>query len=407
MSTDSMCCQMAVRNGANLDISACPTAPCFVVLQEGLEIPWDSTMPTVQVSSLLATTQSSPRFFNHVMEYPGLCEAGYYCPEGSSYARENHCGAAKFVCPEGSSAPQLVEEGYFSVDNAFQELCPPGFYCKEGLRLSCPAGSYNPSNGSSSVHDCLVTPDGFYSKIGSVSPIPCGGVHVYCPKGSTAPIPVDERYFSWSPNSIILSSIMDCSRTRENCTVNGGLFYLHSSNVMGAESQRSEQRLCPKGHFCVNGNRFECPPGTYGEEEGLQTELCSGKCWKGFYCPAASTSPTQLQCNPLGNESNYCPAESGYPIKASHGYYVSAEPPFPSLGLADLEAAVNWFESEFELVLTSSTGTTTRIPLKTLYTIASVQIQCPEGSYCQNGLRHKCPAGSFGDRRGLSSPFCR
>lgn len=338
----------------------------------------------------------------------GLCEAGYYCPEGSVYARQNPCGHAKFICPAGSSAPQEVTQGYYSVGNEMELVCPSGYYCKDGLRLSCPAGTYNPVNQSSALEECLPTPPGFYSGIASVAPTRCGGVDVYCPQGSSEPIPVSANHFTTAAQATVLSSAKDCSESRPNCTVVGALFYLESPNLVGYEGERSGEALCPKGHYCINGNRYECPPGTYGAEQGLQVAECSGKCWKGHYCPPASISPNERACNPLGNESNFCPEGSGYPMKAAAGYYLSSEPPFPSIGFPNPDEQVaSWVELDSGIRVTSTAAVTAVIPLEEVYKIASSQVVCPPGSYCQEGRKHKCPAGTYGAHPGESSPFCR
>ena len=43
--------------------------------------------------------------------------------------------------------------------------------------------------------------------------------------------------------------------------------------------------------------------GTVGQSD----EDCSGDCFKGYYCPAGSASPTQNQCG----EGFYCPMGTG------------------------------------------------------------------------------------------------
>ena len=44
----------------------------------------------------------------------GPCEAGYYCPEASSSARERECGSELVFCEEGSGNPVNVTTGWYA-----------------------------------------------------------------------------------------------------------------------------------------------------------------------------------------------------------------------------------------------------------------------------------------------------
>lgn len=79
----------------------------------------------------------------------------------------------------------------------------------------------------------------------ATSPIPCGNSTVYCPAGSSRPTAV-------SPG---------------NYTLGGA-----------SESGRTAEEVCPKGRYCHQGVAVLCPPGTFGEQEGLDNAECSGPC---------------------------------------------------------------------------------------------------------------------------------
>lgn len=42
------------------------------------------------------------------------CEAGYYCPESSTSARERECGSAYRFCPPGSGAASNMTTGWYA-----------------------------------------------------------------------------------------------------------------------------------------------------------------------------------------------------------------------------------------------------------------------------------------------------
>jgi hypothetical protein len=44
----------------------------------------------------------------------GICEAGYFCPSGSSSPREQPCGGPEYYCPAGAVDKQRVNAGYYS-----------------------------------------------------------------------------------------------------------------------------------------------------------------------------------------------------------------------------------------------------------------------------------------------------
>lgn len=61
-------------------------------------------------------------------------------------------------------------------------------------------------------------------------------------------------------------------------------------------STRSDQVLCPAGSYCVDGVKFSCPAGRYGDKAGQYTDECSGLCSKGYFCLAGSTVARQYLC---------------------------------------------------------------------------------------------------------------
>jgi len=66
--------------------------------------------------------------------------------------------------------------------------------------------------------------------------------------------------------------------------------------------------LCEKGHFCKEGSvsLFEerCPSGRYGGERGLKGEGCTGLCEEGYFCGEGSISKYEHEC---GGNQFYCP----------------------------------------------------------------------------------------------------
>lgn len=92
---------------------------------------------------------------------------------------------------------------------------------------------------------------GYYCPIASTSAtaFPCSfGVpgqpeSVFCPAGSSSPLPVTVGYYSTD----------------------------------GASGLRSAQSACPPGSYCVAGVQAPCPGGYFGATPRLSSSSCSGK----------------------------------------------------------------------------------------------------------------------------------
>jgi hypothetical protein len=106
------------------------------------------------------------------------------------------CGWANLICPPGAGYPTLVEAGFYSNEDALENFrssessCEPGYFCPgDGRRYLCPAGTYADQDGTISTTCLGLCDPGYYCEAGSPSrrQIKCGGVSVYCPRGSTVP----------------------------------------------------------------------------------------------------------------------------------------------------------------------------------------------------------------------------
>ena len=276
----------------------------------------------------------------------GLCAAGYYCPIGSTSNTQFPCGGDDVYCPEGSSEPIPVSSGYYTIEGAYTEdgwanltrtkqvECPQGHFCVGGVRFGCPPGTFNSGFGQTTCDESC--PEGYYCPLGSIEPRPCEDASAYCPAGSSRPLVVQPRYYATSSPS---------------------------AHVRGA-NLTSAQALCPPGSYCIDGIKYACPAGRYGNVQGEVDPLCSGVCEEGFYCPEGSTRPTQIEC---GDVDVYCPEGSSMPTPVDVGFY--------SIG---------------------GDSDTTRTD----------QEQCQPGYWCEAGTRQACFAGHYGSEYGMSSGNC-
>ena len=306
----------------------------------------------------------------------GPCKEGYYCVGGATTPTQYECGHVGVFCPEGSSAPIPSSAGRRTVSASdhvqhynftsglngenqkgefrFQteqaksvmiqdSLCKKGHYCIGGEQLLCPEGTYGNSTGLATIHCTDVCRSGTYCPPGSVSPITCSRGH-YCPDGSRQ-VPCPAGTFG-------------ATRGLKDRSCSG-----HSKPGFYAPDGSSVPTLCPAGK--------------YGESPGLRDSDCSGDCDAGYYCPGPPIDPVtkdhtdrmvayhpnvdsrQHKC---GSPDVYCPKGSDNPIKVLSGYYSAG-------GVEDSR---------------------------------STQMECESGFYCVRGIRHSCPAGTYGSVAGIA-----
>lgn len=299
----------------------------------------------------------------------GLCAAGYYCPPASMSPYSHPCGQADLICAEGSPFPVVVPKGYYSNEEAPEELrsyqivCPVGHYCPgDGKRYKCAKGTYTSKEGTISSECMGVCERGYFCEEGSDDPRQheCGSASVYCPRGSFEPSPVHEGFYGVYTGD------------------DGGALTLFAT----ANTTYSAEIPCEPGWYCTGGIKYPCGPGRFGWRYGMSSYKCGGLCAAGYYCPSyiipQNLAPpetiypkkphvvaTDYEC---GRVEYFCPLGSSYPLIVGGGNY--------------------------------STGGNTHNRTRTGQAI------CAPGSYCVNAISILCPPGQYGTTYGLTDKAC-
>ncbi len=192
-------------------------------------------------------------------------------------------------CLEGSHAPTRAAAGYYTapavgasahfLNGSFMVRafdCPPGSYCSAGERRYCPAGTFQGGVRASDPSNCTACLlGGFFCRVGTASPMKCGGDEFYCPPGAVEPVMAGVGNYT-----------------------------------LGLLGARTAAATCPPGYFCQgNGQASPCPPGRYGATSGLVNDSCSGGCDDGVLCLGGATAASGQAC-PVGH---FCTAGLAHP----------------------------------------------------------------------------------------------
>ena len=334
--------------------------------------------------------------FNNVNAFfcSGLCDPGHYCPFNSTSRKQEKCPAGRYGASEGLTNSNCTA------------ICPLGHYCPAGsvLPVKCPAGVFGGYAGLRDSHchpNCTdefcsnqnalesLCKEGYYCEEGSITMThkECGGIDVYCPRGSVTPTPVDEGYYTVGPTSTTRTHQLICE-AGYFCT--GGVKVMCPPGVYGESLGLSTEECtapCPAGHYCPmnshNGTHHRCPAGRYGSVTGLYDRVCENNCAAGYYCPEGSTSPFQKECGEYILEIEPTLSVDKFRLRTlSNAYFCPEGSPLP------LPAPPGYF--------TVNGTSSTRSAIE----------ECVPGTYCIEGIIRDCPAGRYGDSYKIFSPDC-
>ena len=338
----------------------------------------------------------------------GMCSAGYYCRQGvdTSTPSGEHRGTGGkcpvgHMCPQGTVNPQgcLVGTyqdqmcqsscndcpgGYFCIANSvtYSNVCSSGYYCPIGTRhpfeYPCPAGTYNPSNGSDNINDCLLCPPGMFCQTDGLSAPSgfCDGGY-YCSNASIIAAPL-------AVSSMELVNITSLTQVYDSCPY----FTVQSSGD-----------ICPVGYFCPQGSGVPniCPPGMFCGQTGLVAP--EGPCNAGYYCNEGSTSPQPMPCS----AGHYCPQGTTVEIDCLPGTFSNET---HNRNVTDcVPCTPGMFCSGSELITPSGLCLTGYYCPEGQSTSTPGEYVCSPGHFCPEGTPEQlgCPSGYFQQHNRMST----
>lgn len=166
----------------------------------------------------------------------GLCAAGYACPSYPSApsvrATQRECGDATVYCPAGTgNAPVMVSSGFYTIGagdgsgdarnttRTGQRKCPRGSYCRQGIVIPCPDGTYGDIEGLSDTYCSGWCPPGFACPRGTadyrLNACPFG---TYATKGSARCIECPSKADARMRDVLALFQLLTDAQEQQPCT---------------------------------------------------------------------------------------------------------------------------------------------------------------------------------------------
>lgn len=315
-----------------------------------------------------------------------VCPAGFYCPNGTTTARENPCPIGTYSNTTGLESLAECRD------------CPAGFYC-EAENITEPTGLCSPG------YYCVLKSDTLSPPTVTATGGPCHQ-GTYCEAGASTPIPCPKGTYG---DRALLPSLADCTicPPGEFCASSGlsatdgpclaGYYCSNGSEASNPVGQTYGDE-CPPGHYCPSKSYqpvpcvagtyqpssrmtndsacLVCEPGKYCNASGLAAVI--DDCSAGFYCVQGSSSkaPTDGTSGDICPAGSYCPVGSHIHIFCPNGTYTN------HTGASECYECPEGYYCNFR----------DRAEL------------CPTGYYCPSGTgidTQPCPAGTYGPTTGL------
>ena len=253
-----------------------------------------------------------------------LCLAGFYCPSGSSVGNPlNTTCPVGYQCPAGSTEKEPCNPGTYSdiigasvctpcpagffcqgTENDLEhiDICPAGSYCEANSddHKLCPPGTFSLVNGAKSLSECTLCPAGYYCLSGTSALTDANLCQegFYCPTGTDTSSPVDTR----------CPANYQCPQGSSNMAECDVGYY--SNNVGLAEckpcppgnhcprvaSQITQLTGCGEGTYCPANSAREtnCNIGTFNEQQNSTSQEACQMCEEGFYCDQIANGNKQI-----------------------------------------------------------------------------------------------------------------
>ncbi|XP_063762752.1 SCO-spondin isoform X2 [Eleginops maclovinus] len=361
------------------------------------------------------------------------CPAGMFCSQPGLSQPTGFCEAGYF-CPAGSTGPNATE---YQGNSTRTHICPSGHYCPTGtgFPLPCPTGSLSIFRGLKAVDGCPPCPPGLFCDRPAIAELsnalPCSAGYV-CLGGSSSPMPSDSShgYLCTAGHSCPVGSASEvpCEPGTYSPAAGAAHCIICPKGTMCSSSATHEPSICPAGHFCPAGTALPqpCPLGTFSHQTGVfSLSVCTpcpsglycgsygastpqGSCLQGYFCQGGALEPTPQSSDkfpmngpcPVGH---YCPSGCLSPVPCPLGSIRN------TIGGVSMEScsacpAGHYCSTEGLANPSGPCATGFYCPFDFSSTTPYASL-CPKGHYCPEGsaLALPCPTGEYQPNPGSDS----
>ncbi|KAE8295324.1 hypothetical protein D5F01_LYC06250 [Larimichthys crocea] len=362
-----------------------------------------------------------------------LCPAGMFCSQPALSQPTGLCEAG-YYCPAGSTSPNSTE---YQGNSTKSYLCPSGHYCPSGTGypLHCPTGSLSISRGLKEDDECPPCPPGLFCDRPAIAELsdalPCNAGYV-CLGGSSSPTPSDgsHGYLCPAGHSCPVGSVSEipCEPGTYNPAPGAARCITCPKGTVCSSTATQEPSICPAGHFCPAGTALSqpCPLGTFSNQTGAHSlSVCTpcpsgvycsshgastpqGSCLQGYFCQGGATEPTPQSSDnfprngpcPVGH---YCPTGGLFPIPCPLG---SIRNTTGGISMESCSAcpAGHYCSTEGLAKPSGPCAAGFYCPFDFSSTTPYAFL-CPKGHYCSEGspLALPCPTGEYQPNPGSDS----
>jgi len=245
-----------------------------------------------------------------------ICPAGTFMNAGDKYCQKCIAGSycrAGIIAGECLAGYLCGEPEFHSQPNPAGYECEAGFYCPKGTTVAvpCPFETQSVMTEARQATDCVACQPGYLCEYGERTAVECPAGY-YCPPKADDKVYKGEQYAcdmgSYNPwtKKIYQHDCIDCDAG----------YYCNTTaiaNITGLD--------CPSGHYCPLRTKQPrpCPAGTYqGQGGAIEEDACEG-CPLGQFCAEGSSVPENCE------DGYYCPFRAAAQVTCRGGFYCNED----------------------------------------------------------------------------------
>ena len=364
-------CFDAFCTGGGATETPCTDQICLIGgVTAGETCPAGSTTASTKLLSYMQCDQSAAGTAKQIDGTTPNCDAGYFCPAGSTWKDMYACSVGKkSAVSQGdhTGCTDCTDSNFCDFGSAAEVTCASGFYCIKGDQLVCDPGKGTSTAGQASCTTCA-------------NNALCDAWEHRDPNNAYTCPTSQHNDGATSTNGL-------CADLADNKVADGGTGAA-SAPADGNTAYRGVEVPCDDGFECLSGVKQACSAG-FRCNSGEATAN-RATCDPGEDCAAGTASPAACTPGTYGTSgSTVCPNVAGGKYQIGDGNEVDCPVRFfcPAGSTTGQQICADG--------KTSTLGTVTAPGDCT---------DCGQGKYCIDSIEQTCTVAGFTCAAGLSEP---